>query len=465
MSKNKFGIIGITLCIVLLFFYQIFQSKLPFPGDLLVGQAPYSSNTYGGYAPGAVPNKAQGPDVIAQLFPWKYFAIESIKQGYLPFWNPHQFSGNPLLANFQSGVFYPLNIVFLLPFLPAWTLFIILISVLAIVFMYGFLRELAVSRAGSLYGGIVFAFSSYMVVWMEYGNIGHTLLWLPLILYLTERLQKKASVWLVAVFEAVLVCSFLAGYIQGFFYAICLAFCYYVVRKVTTHSFSFRKAALFGVLLLLPLLLCAFQLLPTIELFEHSSRGNYSLPQIQKLLNPVYYAITVIVPDFFGNPASRNYWFNGTYIERVSYFGLIPFVLALCGALFSRKKSSLFFSIVAGITFLAATDLIVNRYFFQIPIPVLSTTVPTRLLSLFVFSGSILSSFGFDEVITKSKKKDNYSKRHYFSCPHSYLDRHCWFEIRELVTGKCRSGQTQPYSSNHLCDVRSWIITCCCFFV
>lgn len=282
MSKKNFGIIFLILLIVLLFFYQIFQLKLPFPGDLLVSQAPYSSNTYGGYAPGAVPNKAQGPDVITELFPWKYFVIQSFKQGYLPFWNPHQFSGNPLLANFQSAAFYPLNIVFILPFLPAWTLFIILIPFLTIAFTYLFLRELEVSRAGSIFGGVVFAFSSYMVVWMEYGNIGHTFLWLPLILYLTERLQKKTTIWLIALFEAILLCSFLGGYIQGFFYIICLTFCYYIVRRVSTHSFSLRKVIIFAILLVLPVLLGAFQLLPTLDLFKYSSRGNYSLSQIQQ---------------------------------------------------------------------------------------------------------------------------------------------------------------------------------------
>ncbi len=77
---------------------------------MLIEKNPYSSESFLGYAPGGYPNKAQGPDVITEIYPWKYFSIEQIKNGQLPFWNPHNFSGNPQMANFQTAIFYPLNL-------------------------------------------------------------------------------------------------------------------------------------------------------------------------------------------------------------------------------------------------------------------------------------------------------------------------------------------------------------------
>ena len=99
---KKRGFIFLPLLIVLIFFYKsIIYSQIPFPGDLLVGHyEPYRSQIYFGYGVGGVPHKAQGPDVIKQLIPWKHFVIETLKSGQVPFWNPYNFSGNPQMAKF-----------------------------------------------------------------------------------------------------------------------------------------------------------------------------------------------------------------------------------------------------------------------------------------------------------------------------------------------------------------------------
>ena len=118
-------LVGFFFLLVLgIFFWPVFlKGWLPFPGDLLVGNyAPWQSYSFLGYAPGGVPHKAQGIDVVRMMYPWKNFSLDIIKSGQFPFWNPYNFSGNPHLANFQTAIFYPLNIVFFLfPFKFAWT--------------------------------------------------------------------------------------------------------------------------------------------------------------------------------------------------------------------------------------------------------------------------------------------------------------------------------------------------------
>lgn len=394
------------IVIVLFFFYPIFSLKIPFPGDLLVGHyAPYTSNAYGSFGPGSVPHKAQGPDVITQLFPWKYFVIERLKKGSIPFWNPHQFSGTPQLSDFQSGAFYPLNIIFFFfNFLDGWTLFILSAPLLTLLFTYLYLREIGLSKIPSAFSGIVFAFSSYMVVWVEYGNITHTLLYLPVVLYCIEKLMKHYDTKWVSVLLLSLVFSFLAGYIQGYFYLTAVAVVYYLGKKILRNNISFRQTAYCGLLFCLPILLTMFQLLPTLLLFSHSSRTNYSLDQIQHLLNPVWYTITVLVPDFFGHPASRNQWIPVTYIERVSYFGFIPFILAIFAIISSWKSATVkIMTVIFLVTFFVSVDFFFTKFFYLLPIPVLSTTVPTRILSLFVFSGSVLAGFGLENVIKRSQ--------------------------------------------------------------
>src|SRR5579862_7368764 len=55
-----------------------------------------------------------GTDVIQQFLSWRAFAAASLWSGHLPLWNPYTYSGQPFLAGFQSAVFYPPNLVFLI---------------------------------------------------------------------------------------------------------------------------------------------------------------------------------------------------------------------------------------------------------------------------------------------------------------------------------------------------------------
>ena len=403
-TQGKQGIFLLLILLIILAFFNksIISGLIPYPGDLIVANyEPYKSYS------AVVPHKAQGPDVAKELIPWKHFVIESLKNGQIPFWNPHNFSGNPLVANFQSGVFYPANLLFFLfNFQNAWTIYIISSSILSSIFMYLFLRRLKLTSLASILGSISYTFSLYMTVWVEYGNIGHTLLWLPLVLFFVDRILEKVSYRDFLGLVVSMLLSILAGYIQGAFYIILFALIYFFGKAYSSKKISIIKSIIFILGLAFPVILSLFQLLPTLELFSYSTRGSYSIEQIGRLLNPVWYAITVVAPDFFGNPATRNYWFDGTYIERVSYFGLIPFVFAIFAILSLFKKTEVkIFSILFISTILLATDLLITKFFYLLPIPVITTTVPTRMLSLFAFSGSVLAAFGFDHFIGGKSKK------------------------------------------------------------
>src|SRR3989344_5254655 len=115
--------------VVLLFFWQVFiKSLLPIPSDTIVGLYYPFRDIYSKTNPNGVPFKNfLITDPVRQIFPWKKQVIDSFKKNELPLWNPYNFSGTPLLANFQSGAFYPFNLLFFVfPFENAWTFLIIL---------------------------------------------------------------------------------------------------------------------------------------------------------------------------------------------------------------------------------------------------------------------------------------------------------------------------------------------------
>ena len=394
--RNKYLLLMVLIS--LFFFWPIFKGYIPFPGELLVGEyVPYNSNTYFGIAPSGVPNKGQGFDVLRMIFPWKEYAIDSLKDWQIPLWNPYNFSGTPFLANFQNGFFYPLNLFFLLfSELDGWVLYIIAQPILSSFFTYFFLRELKLSKISSVFGGLVFAFSSYMMVWMEYGNVGHSIIWLPLVLLLVEKLIKKKTVVAFLLFVFSLTSSILAGYIQTSIYLFIFSLIYMLFRLHQEKKPVIREVINLIPLFILPVLLSSIQLIPTIELFLHSARETYSPDTIPKLLIPPIHIVTILVPDFFGNPATRNYFLEGTYIERVSYFGVIPFLFLLL-AIGKELPKIFWFFFIAGITvlFLSFNNPI-SVFIYSLKIPIIGTGVPTRIMYLFGFSAAICSAIGLD---------------------------------------------------------------------
>jgi len=71
-------------------------------------------------------------DLAAFFIPPKYLWVSMVKSFQLPLWNPFNYSGIPLLATLQPGVFYPPHALYLLlPFNVAWNWLIILHFALA----------------------------------------------------------------------------------------------------------------------------------------------------------------------------------------------------------------------------------------------------------------------------------------------------------------------------------------------
>lgn len=409
MKRNLVFVAALFVLLTLLFFYPIFKNEVPFPGDLLIGEyAPYNSYSYFGYNPGSYPNKGQDFDVIRLIFPAKMFAIESLKSGNLPLWNPYNFSGNPELATLQGGTFYPINIIFfILPFITAWTIYIVIQPILAGFFTFLLLREYKVSNLSALFGAFVFAFSSFMTVWIEYGNQDHTFIWLPLVLLLLNKNLKKPTVLKSVLIILALNLSIFAGYIQESMYVFIFSFLYVLFVILFINRKEWRRNFLISLLVFVfPILLTSIQTFPLIDMFFKSTRNDYASNAIFQLLIPIKHLLTLFVPDFFGNPATRNYFLNGTYIERVSYIGIVPVFFAFFALLKRPTKTMLFYILVVVAVFFLTYDTFISHFLYTyFRLPVISSGVPTRMMFLWAFSLSILSAVGFDEFEKRKSLK------------------------------------------------------------
>lgn len=414
MKEKLFPLIFLCLAVFIFFKAFLINGFLPIPSDTIVGLYHPFRDFYAKDYPNGIPFKNfLITDPVRQIYPWKNLGINLERKGQIPLWNPYSFAGSPFLANFQSSPFYPLNIILLiLPFSTAWGIFILFQSLLAAIFLYIYLNHLKLDKRASVLGALAFAFCGFSISWLEWGTILHTALWLPLILLSIDKLlqtKKYKSVIVLewsAVFIFSLASSFLAGHLQIFFYVSLFSFVYFFSR-LTRISNKIQKSILFLILSGLFFAVTSIQWLPTLNFINLSSR---SLDQ--SWLNPGWFipwqnTIQFIIPDFFGNPATLNYWGIWNYGEFVGYMGIGAIVFSLF-AIFRKDRKTMFFILAVILSLVFALPTIFAKIPYKFSFPFISTAQPTRLLFITDFSLSVLAALGFDYFLKSDKKKKIY---------------------------------------------------------
>ncbi len=397
--KTKEWILTIVILtgIICLFFYKtVTGGNVPFPGDILISDfQPWRSTSYIGYGAGGFPNKAQYPDVIRQLYPWKTLVVDALKQNRLPLWNPYNFSGAPLLANFQSAALYPLNIFyFLFSQVDAWALLIIFQPFLAMLFTYLYARKIGIGALGSSLSAVSFGLSGFMAVWLEYNTVGHVILWLPLSLLAIEYLKEKPIPLWLGVLTFTQAASLLAGHPQVYAYSLTFVLIYAVFRakkRMWWYILGFILLGIGG---------GGLQLIPGIELISNAARSPHDPTNLfTKILIQPWQLLSLPFPNIFGNPATRTYWPADTFVGKVTTIGLIPLFFFLSAL---RRKDDLtkWFIRALVIVLVLITANPLTYILYKIPLPLITSSSPTLMSFLLAFTLSILCGMGLDYWMT-----------------------------------------------------------------
>ncbi len=409
--KNIFPVLIIT-GLVFLFFWQFFlKGLLPIPSDTIIGLYHPFRDLYAKNYPRGIPFKNYLiTDPVRQIYPWKNLAVYMEKNLNLPLWNPYSLSGTPLLANFQSSVFYPLNILlFILPFSLGWSVLILMEPFLAGIFLYFYLENINLNKFSALLGSVVFSFSGFFIAWFEWGTVTQVAVWFPLVLLSIDKITsskgKKFSIWN-AVLLFSLVSAFFAGHLQTFFYLFLVSFIYLFARW-WQYGKSKKLLALFTIYYSLFTIITSVQWVPTLQLILLSARNIDQSP----LTNPGWFIpwqnlVQFVAPDFFGNPATLNYWGIWNYGEFVGYIGILPLILAFFALFFRHDKKTFFWGSTFFISLIFALPTIFAKLPFFFKIPFVDTAQPTRLMFIIDFSLSVLSALGLDYFLKSKSKKE-----------------------------------------------------------
>ena len=402
--KNNSYIFLLILITVVFYWQFIFLGKLPIPADTIVGlYHPYRDAFAVSNPSGIAFKNYLVTDPVRQQYVWRKLAVNQMKSGHLPLRNPYSFAGTRLLANLQSAVFYPLNILFfLMPFPIAWSVSVLLSTFLAAFFMYLYLANLSLSKMASFLGSLIFAFSGYAIAWLEWNTILHTAAWIPLSLLSIDAIARrnigkisgKYMFWLI--FS--LTVSFLAGHLQIFAYGILLAASYALFRLLQSGQKRARNLLIFTLCFLIFIILSLPQLLPTLRFMAESYRSFDQAKLNEGFYLPWQHLIQFLIPDFFGNPATGNYSGIWNYGELVGYTGVLGILLALFSLFLMRNKTVRFFSIAAVVSLFFALPTPLALIFQRLNLPLISTSKPTRLIFIIDFSLAVLSSIAFNNL-------------------------------------------------------------------
>ncbi|MFH1683814.1 MAG: YfhO family protein [Candidatus Margulisiibacteriota bacterium] len=346
-------------------------------------------------------------DLSRYFYPLRQLMVEQVKMGQFPLWNPYIFCGFPLLATLQICFFYPLSIIhYFLPYNLAFNYYTILHYFLAASFMYWLLRYFRLVRPAAFLGGIVFAFSGYLLSVSNMNTSLSSVIWLPLILIFFDRLLKDKSFANIAILGILLAVQFLGGEPTIIYVTLFFLLAYGGVFAGSWRAFG-RSLLGLGLAGLTALGLVAVQLLPFLELAKYSDRVVRTAYEIVAFRSfPPRELINFIFPYFFGNPAQFG-GFTETLVGKTfqdwlisPYLGVLPLVFVFM-SFGKNKKAALFFAVTAVAALLLAFGKYTPIYRLVYLVPGVSMIrYPVKYLFLLTFCLAILSSFGFDWLLS-----------------------------------------------------------------
>lgn len=394
MLKKYYPYLIILLITTVFFWKLILQNAVAMPGDLMSGAYyPWLEYKYG-YAVGVPVKNGLISDVFSQFYIWKKLAIESYKSLNFPLWNPYSYSGYPLLANFHSGSLYLLNLLFIpFKFSTGWNLFVVSGILGSALSMFALLKSFKYKTLPSLIGAIAYSFSGYSIAWMQFATAGHSMIWIPLLLLAIENyFNSKKIKWLLIIPPTLFLLT-TAGHFQIMVYGFIIAGSYCLFKYIDDIKRKLRDLVYISIAFILGVGMSSIQLLPTLELTALSVRfQEHYIQNINYGLLPLRNLVTLFAPDFFGNPATGNYWGFWNYHETMLYLGL-PSLFALVWSItsyFKLDKKIKFFLFSAIITLLLSLDTPIGQAIYKLNVPGLSTSAAGRIIAIFTLSTSIL---------------------------------------------------------------------------
>lgn len=299
-----------------------------------------------------------GGDTYTYYLPQKAFYADRLQAGDIPLWNPLVGHGYPTVAESQTGVFYPTNLLLYrwLDVNTAYNASLLLHFIAAFVITWLFARRMGLGFPASLLAPLVFVYSWFPPrICLEWAIIGAV--YFPLTLWCVESYLQSARTRYLLLLSGALGLHLLAGHFNLAFIEVLTCLAYAALRgwwKGTdakqVQPAAFRPLFAVTAAVAAGFALAAVQLAPTWELKQLSQRAGVGAAHDPGYGHiPPWYLSQVIAPWLWYAPdvdADQSLSTIKTLtissatnkVEAHLYFGLLPLALALCGLVYRYRS-------------------------------------------------------------------------------------------------------------------------------
>ena len=313
-------------------------------------------------------------DFIDVVFPFRFYFSESIQSGYFPFWNPYQQTGTPFFTDLQAPTFYP-ELLFISIFtgygIYVMQFLFVIYTFIAAIGMYKLSYHFNKNRETSLFAGIAYSLSGYIV-----GHGQHLFLlvgaaWIPFVIVYYLKLNQKrnfSDLLKTAVFIFLMVSGAYQALSFTLFYLMVLIFLFFIIKEISRKNLKgiieIIKANIYLLLLvivfLLPLIVSTFEILTSVDRLTGGVNLSQTLANGQTFKSIISFVLpfsTLNYGEFFGgvDVSMRNH-----------YFGLIPLIFFIA-ALFQKHSKLMYLIFGFGLIIIASSFsfLPVRKFMFN----------------------------------------------------------------------------------------------------
>ena len=352
-------------------------------------------------------------DLTRYYYPTKQILREVVLDGEFPYWNRYFSAGQPIAANPEHEVFYPLTWLILLPSYDfGYRLHILLHIYIGLVGMYALLRSMELRMEASLFGAVAWGLGGLYLSYINLLPILFCAAWLPLVCLFVRRFllhPNKRDFALGALFlglqclvgEPTTIVQ--SGLLLGM-YALYRA--WYARPRITK---AITRVVWIGLISIAGLLIGAAQVLPAIDHVRDSARSRpFGFDLVSAWSMPWAKFAELLYPNILGHMAIDRvtwYWGGGLYPGMGSpflfsaYCGILVIALAVGGA-FIRPRGGRFVLIVSFVSALLAlgghTPLFKGLYAAGIAT---SIRYPEKFMMMGIFAVIIFASQMFERVL------------------------------------------------------------------
>ena len=277
-----------------------------------------------------------GWDVTRLNLPLKWYDVQSIRDGVLPLWNHYLYAGMPQLAESESGLFYPGNILLHLPgnFFYYAGLTYILHFIMAGLFMDLWLRGRGVKPLFSFMGGVLFQTAPFLLFHITSMALLQSVVWFPLLLWLADRFLLEPYPGRRRLYAGFLMLTggllLTIGSGQMAFYQGLLLF-FYLLGHVFSSKQGFKRTSISSVWILLSLIVGAMILGAVIWM----PTGEFTATTVREMSDKAFYKtgsnwlhplrlVSAFYFPAFGKQTEVVGWASSIF-----YIGLLPTILAI----------------------------------------------------------------------------------------------------------------------------------------